>query len=292
MKSFSLKKHTKKFLLSLFFSTSLLAAQSLQVDYYGVVSSSADSNMLKMAQDVFYTQLKSIDSIIVIDKRPDLSKTLDSIPEPDAKSSRIAFYAEIIEEQNSDGKPVWNCKFDAITPRDGITHSKSEVFESYYKILVNAKNSIEAVLNELRGPQKYIEDADSENLAENRNSSIDIESLAGTWTGEPFTDKIIILRGGRGFVVYKNGAMMNIRITAGKSDSEIEVRQTGRANASFFTEIPRETALLYAPSANPIVWNLKITSQGSLEGTKTTLITENGGASAKEGKISTVWTRK
>lgn len=248
--------------------------------------------MLKMAQDVFYTQLKSIDSIIVIDKRPDLSKTLDSIPEPDAKSSRIAFYAEIIEEQNSDGKPVWNCKFDAITTRDGITHSKSEVFESYYKILVNAKNSIEAVLNELRGPQKYIEDADSENLAKNRNSSIDIESLAGTWTGEPFTDKIIILRGGRGFVVYKNGATMNIRITAGKSDSEIEVRQTGRANASFFTEIPRETALLYAPSANPIVWNLKITSQGSLEGTKTTLITENGGASAKEGKISAVWTRK
>ena len=248
--------------------------------------------MLKMAQDVFYTQLKSIESIIVIDKRPDLSKTLSSIPEPDAESSRIAFYAEIIEEQNSAGKPVWNCKFDAVTPRDGITHSKSEVFESYYKILVNAKNSIEAVLNELRGPQKYIEDADSENLAGNRNSSINIESLAGTWTGEPFTDKIIILRGGRGFVVYKNGATMNIRIIAGKSDSEIEVRQAGRANASFFTEIPRETALLYAPSANPIVWNLKITSQNTLEGTKTTLITENGGASAKEGKISTVWTRK
>ncbi len=292
MKSFSLKKHTKKLLLSLLFSTKLLAAQSMQVDYYGVVSSSADSNMLKMAQDVFYTQLKSIDSIIVIDKRPDISKTLESIPESWPESSRIAFYAEISEEQKTDGKTAWSCKFSAVTPRDGITHSKSEVFESYYKILINAKNSIEAVLNELRGPQKYIEDADSENFAENRNSSVDIESLAGTWTGEPFTDKIIILRGGRGFVVYKNGATMNIRIIAGKTGPKIEVRQTSKANASFFTEIPRETALLYAPSANPIVWNLEITAQGTLEGTKTTLLTDDGGASAKEGKTSAFWTRR
>ena len=36
-----------------------------------------------------------------------------------------------------------------------------------------------------------------------------LETLAGTWTGEALVDKVIILRGGNGFVIFKNGASMN-----------------------------------------------------------------------------------
>lgn len=291
MKSLNFIKQTTRLLLIILVSTGVATAESLQVDYYGVVSSSSDTNMLKMAQDVFYTQLKSIDSLVIVDKRPDISKTLASLPVLDQNSSRIAFYAEIDEEKDLFNQTTWNCKFDAVTPNDGITHSKSEVFESYYKILVSAKNSIESLLNEFRKPEKNVPDADSQNIAENSLSNVDVESLAGTWIGEPNADKIIILRGGRGFVIYKNGATMNIRITAKKgSGNTIEIQQVGKSNASFFTELPRETALAYAQNAEPITWNFRITSQSSLEGTKKTLLPD--GAGAKEGSEPAAWTKK
>lgn len=291
MKSLNLKNAAKRLLLMILVSTGIAKAESLQVDYYGVVSSSSDTNMLKMAQDVFYTQLKSIDYLAVSDKRPDSSKTLSSLPELDKNSSKIAFYAEIDEKKDMFGQTSWNCKFDAISPKDGTKHSKSETFESYYKILVNAKNSIEQVLKDLRKPQKEAQDADKENLIENHGSNVDVESLAGTWTGEPGTDKIIILRGGRGFVIYKNGATMNIKVTASQNgNSSVEIRQVGKSNASFFTEIPRETALAAAPNAEPIKWNFKITSKSSLEGTKSTLLPD--GDNAKEGTVPSIWTRK
>lgn len=291
MKRLGLKKHISRLFLTFLVSAGFSYAESLQVDYYGVVSSSSDTNMIKMAQDVFYTQLKSIDSLVVVDKRPDISKTLASLPNLDQSSSKIAFYAEIDEETDLFNQTTWNCKFDAVTPSDGITHSKSEKFESYYKILVNAKSSIESLLNEFRKPDKIAPDADKQNIAANSLSNVDVESLAGTWTGEPNTDKIIILRGGRGFVIYKNGATMNIRITAGKGSSNaIEVKQVGKSNASFFTELPRETALAYAPNAEPITWNFRITSQSSLEGTKSTLLPDGSGA--KEGTEPATWTKK
>lgn len=291
MKSLNLKKSVKRLLLIFLVSTGIAGAESLQVDYYGVVSSSSDINMLKMAQDVFFTQLKSIDYLVVSDKRPDALKILSAPPDIGRNSSGIAFYAEISEETDLFGKTKWNCKFEAVAPEDGIAHSKSDTFESYYKILVNAKKSIESVLGDFRSQKKIAQDADSQSIAENSLSDVDVESLAGTWTGEPETDKIIILRGGRGFVVYKNGATMNIRIFASRDKkNSIEIRQVGKSNASFFTELPRQAALSAATSAEPIVWNFVITSQNSLEGVKTTLLPDEDGA--KKGSVASSWIRK
>ena len=67
----------RKTLLCLTFILSTFAkvhADQLKIEYYGVVSTSSDSNMIKMAQDIFLTQLKSIDYISVEDKRPDSGK--------------------------------------------------------------------------------------------------------------------------------------------------------------------------------------------------------------------------
>ena len=38
------------------------------------------------------------------------------------------------------------------------------------------------------------------------------EFLSGTWGGEDTIDKIVIMRGGRGFVIFKNGSSMNITV--------------------------------------------------------------------------------
>ncbi|MDE5614825.1 MAG: hypothetical protein K2I74_09320 [Treponemataceae bacterium] len=272
------------------FTAQVLPALPLNVDYYGVVSQSSNTNILKMAQDIFLTQLNSIDQIRVNDKRPDAAKTLAAAPAiPDG--SHIAFYAEIAEA-GADGAPSeWNCTFNAVAA-GGKTYGKTETYDSYYKILVGAKSAIEDVLNQI--PQENA----PQPAAVPSAAAIKPESLAGTWSGEPYTDKIVLLRGGRGFVIFKNGASMNVSVTVQETDargnvSHVEVRQVGKPNASFYPALPRETALASAADAEPIVWRFTVTADGALSGTKTTLVPSADSATgAAEGTESVQWIKK
>ncbi|MCR4823182.1 MAG: hypothetical protein K5873_09970 [Treponema sp.] len=295
MKSFRLKAFLALLALLIIPPLYPAMAEDILVDYYGVVSASSDTNMLKMAQDVFFTQLKSIDGVTVDDKRPDLSRASPSIPQFAMTNAKAFFYAEISDSKNDAGQTVWNCRFNAVTREDGLTHSTSENYESYYKILVGAKNAIEKVLSDIKAPVPEFKGANKNNITEDFNTGIDIESLAGTWAGEPFADKIIILRGGRGFVIFKNGATMNIKISVKQSTIEgkntnLEIRQVGKSNASFFPELPREEALACAAKANPITWNFTLTSADTLEGIKNTVIQTNDGT--RNGSVNSSWTRK
>lgn len=274
------------------------AAERLAVDYYGVVSpgdaGGADANMLKMAQDIFFTQLKSISSITVEDRRPDPAHTSDSIPE--FSGDGVAFYAEISESEGGQSKE-WRCTFSAFDPSDEITRSKTETYDSYYKILSGAKGAIEGVIAGFRQPEPTAKSAaPAAKSPRTFEGNIDIESLAGTWGGEPYADKILILRGGRGFIIFKNGATMNIRLFAKKLDqagnvSEIEVRQIGKSNASFFPELPRQTALDLASTASPIVWSFTIRA-GELYGTKQTLVPAENELGAAAGTTVASWTKR
>lgn len=284
----------------LFASAWWLHSEPLRVEYYGVVTSSSDLNMVKMAQDIFLTQLKSIPYISVEDRRPDTSKTLKSppkFPQTEADGGRIVFYAEIEESPSEGGGKAWKCKFSAMNPSDQILHTKDEIYESYYKILANAKGTIEEIVNDFKettAPEQ--KRTVTEEIAKNTFSgNIDIESLSGTWYGEPYTDKIMILRGGRGFIIFKNGATMNIKLSVTKFDSrgnaeEIEVSQVGKSNASFFPELPRQTAMSVAESSKPIKWNFLI-RPGELYGTKQTMVPTNGGTDATLGTLDATWTK-
>ena len=274
---------------------SAVHAEDILVDYYGVVSASSDTNMLKMAQDVFYTQLKAIDGVTIDDKRPDLTRASTDIPQFVTTNAKVYFYAEITDQKTNSGQTVWNCRFNAVTAADGITHTATENYESYYKILVGAKNAIEKVLTELKAPAPEFISANKANIASDFNTGVDIESLAGTWSGEPYADKIIILRGGRGFVIFKNGATMNIKISVKKAtvdgiSTNLEIAQVGKSNASFFPELPREQALACAATASPITWNFSLTSADTLEGIKNTVIATDDGT--EQGSVHSNWTRK
>ena len=274
---------------------SFLFAVPLQVDYYGVVTSSADTSMLKMAQDVFFTQLNSIDNLSVTDKRPDLSKVLSALPDTSGSGNqKIIFYAEILQIKKSESETIWECTFKAKTPSDGKTYSNNTSFDSYYKILVNAKLSIENLLNPLK---EMALETPSENADDFIPGKINLtlESFSGTWSGEPYADKIVILRGGRGFIIYKNGATMNIALSLEKDSSgtqKLHVKQTGKSNASFYPELSREIALTAAANASPIEWIFSISSATSLSGDKHTLIKSNTvPESASQGIQKVSWSK-
>jgi hypothetical protein len=263
----------------------LLTAGSLfaaaPVDFYATVSSSQDTNMISMTTDLFYTQFQSIDGYTVTDKR---TTTYDPAT---AAPSTISFYAEI--QESGDGS--WICTLNAIKSSTGKNVSETKKYASYYKILLDAKSSLENLLANLEG--RTITDSSSAATSTQGGSvsGSSIESLAGTWTGEPLVDKVLILRGGKGFIIFKNGASMNITVSL--SGTSVTIRQAGKSNASFFPELPRDVALQNAATASPIIWNLTLTSADTLVGTKKTLVADTTSDSGvTSGELSVEWKKK
>ena len=158
-------------------------------------------------------------------------------------------------------------------------------------ILLDAKPSLENLLSNLSGNTKVSvsQPEQKDNHEDERHT--DIEILAGTWAGEEFIDKILILRSGKGVIIYKNGAIMNVSVSI--DGSSVHIVQTGRSNASYFPELPRAAALKNAASAPPVEWNLVLTAGGSLEGSKQTLIQNgNSPSEVKKGTVNVVWQRR
>jgi hypothetical protein len=110
----------------------------------------------------------------------------------------------------------------------------------------------------------------NDSTLKNTNIKLSLDTLSGTWEGENLISKIVILRGGRGFVIYKNGASMNIAVSI--TNNKVEAIQTSKQNASFFPDLPREVALLVAANAEPIKWTLSLIDENTLTGEKVTLM--------------------
>ena len=263
---------------------SVFCHENLTVDFYRTLSTSSDSKMISMTQDLFYTQLSSIEGITVIDNR-DQNYNAQSKNQASSEDS-IAFYTEINESSDSQSEDSWVCTVYSVNNKKGLSAKKSGTYASYYKILMDAKNLISAVLDEAQEKSSLPES--KEKSAESATTISNAESLSGSWaSSELFIDKVMILRGGRGFVIFKNGATMNISIKI--NGQEILVTQTGRPNASFFPELPREIALENAANAEPVTWLLTLNGNG-LKGTKSTLVMQNG--NAIQGSVTVEWTRK
>lgn len=260
-----------------------------KITFYGAVSSSNDSATISMTEDLYFSHVKSLPQILLEDKR--------SIKYEQGKGTEdISFYPEI-EEKNG----LWVCTLVAINNKNGKTVTNTREYDSYYRILMDAKSTIIKVFEDkdldIYNTDNFSSDEELPpigNLAPLPTETISLEKLSGTWKGENYIDKIIILRGGRGFVIFKNGASMNISITI--SDDTIIAKQTSKTNASYFPDIPRNIALTAATTAEPIEWHLKVIDNNTLNGDKYTLKANSSdpeSATSTEGVILPVtWHRQ
>ena len=281
---------------------SILFAQNYKIDYYGIVSTQIDSNMSKMTSDLYYTQLSEISNFNVTDKRTSTVMTTKPNAQ-DFSSLALSFYTEISKENSSDH---WITTFHVVDAKNSEEHIKTKRYDSFYKILMESKNELKETIRELiesdsnatalvknstpqnSSSQNSASQSSQKSTSENPATLSSTESLAGTWSGEENIQKIVILRGGRGFVIFKNGASMNISVELQENNSSnIVITQKGRSNASFYPELPRNLALNAALSAPPIQWVLTASSETSLYGTKVTLIQD--GDSYKSGEIKVAW---
>jgi len=226
-----------------------------------------------MTQDLLYNQLLSFNDFNIIDKRTE--KYIGTIS--GTNPSTIIFYAEINEENST-----WICTFYAEQPMLKTKTSITNTYESYYKILTESKITLQQLFNQLNN-----ETITLPQISQNASSSLlpSFELISGTWTGEKNINKIVLLRSGKGFVIFNNGATMHIAIEI--TADNIICTQTGKPNASFFPELPREIALVAAVNAKPIQWILTLSDDKTLVGTKQTLKTVTEGTTAIGAEIST-----
>lgn len=259
------------------------------VDFYATVSSSDDENMIKMTTDLFYSQFLSINGYAVNDRR-------DTAYPPQTPSPNIAFYAEIQEDSNGS----WICTLNAIDSSREKSVNATKKYASYYKILLDAKASLENLLKNLStGGSGTAEESTAQEPAQTavpsepdtEKQTSPIEQLAGTWNGEDHIEKILILRSGRGFVIFENGASMNISVE--EAGGSVKITQTSRPNASFFPELPRALALKNAAQSQPVEWNLTLAEDGSLKGSKTTLVeSRSSDTGVSRETVAVEWKRR
>ena len=213
-----------------------------------------------MTEDMFIKQLSEI-TTNVTDKRSEKSNLQNVLQ---TENSNTIFYIDIKKIPNTAGK--WSSVFYIKNPQKK-TNIYTKEYDSYYKILVESKYFLSEIFSN-NDAQK------NKNQAQSTMNFVSTEKIAGTWIGEKFVNKIVILRGGRGFVIFNNGASMNISIniqTDSSGKNYVNIKQTSSANASFFPEIPRKNALEIASTTEPIEWNLSLFDENILKGEKHTI---------------------
>ncbi len=274
----------------LFLLTAVISAQNYSIDYYGIVSTEIDANMSKMTSDLYFTQLSEINNFTVSDKRT--SPSLSERPDPSEFSDgNLAFFTLITKDSKSD---KWITTYYVVNKIKNEEHSKKKTYDSFYKLLMEPKDVLKDTIkqlieNDTSAAAIPTSVTETSNLKSTAIAST--EELSGTWGGEDNINKIVIMRGGRGFVIFNNGASMNITVELSGSGSakKVVVTQKGNSNASFYPELKRTAALSAAVSAKPIKWTLSLTDTNTLKGTKDTLLPD--GDDFKEGSVSVVWTR-
>lgn len=230
--------------------------------------------MAKMTSDLYYTLLNEMQNISLVDKREQVS--LEAIPEQTLFSdANLSFFTVISKSQNSE---IWVSTIYIVNKAKNEEHSKTKEYDSFYKILMESKNTLKDTVTQLlENNNGDNSDAIFNKQIAGHSSITSTENLSGTWQGEEFIDKIVILRGGRGFVIFNNGASMNISVELDNSSgqNDVIITQKGKSNASFYPDLPRQIALNAALEAEPIEWKLSILDDNTLSGTKRT-IKENG----------------
>lgn len=250
--------------------------------FYTGASSEGDPATIKITQDLFFSQLNSLDIFNVYDKRE--TEYSPAVIKEHASSGAVLFYAEIYEKNGE-----WFSKLHLVEAASGKESVLQNSYDGYYKILTEAKNSLNTLIKQFNEGNRVSEQTA---VPDSGAKGVNAENISGTWFGEEHIDKIILLRGGRGFVIFKNGASMNISVTI--NGSSIIAVQQGKPDASFFPEIPREAALVNAPDAPPVRWELTVEGASSMKGIKSSLVAEYdqaGTLSVKQGLIPVHWHR-
>lgn len=274
-------------------------SSTIKINYYGIVSTDLDNNMSKMTSDLYLTQLSEISSVEVQDLRN--VNNYSSLENINFLSENINLYFFVKKQENNS---KWFLTIYLHNNNTNKTLTETKEYDSFYKILMEPKSSLQETLKTLLDYNSNTKSYENSNSSSSKNKQTDFpefnktekfistEEFSGTWSGETYIDKIVILRGGRGFVIFNNGASMNISVRIEENTNSLVIKQISRANASFFPNLDRQQVLEYISKVAPIEWNFTIINSDTLSGTKKTLVQSSDGLNVVQAEVNVTWSRK
>lgn len=277
---FFLSKRFFSLLLCLFFlSAASLWAAKRETVFFGITTDSSDTSTISLTEKLFFKQFEALDDYKLEDRRDTPWK--DSFLS-DYAGKDVLLFAIDIRDKNT----FWLVTLNIHDMKNNTRAEFQAEYEDYYKILMDSKNAIDTLLSSLKtGSSSSAAETSAPVLV-----TLSMDNIAGTWSGESVLDKIVLLKSGRGFVVFRNGASMTIELSI--IGNQLLVTQTSSANPSYFPDLPQNVAQSAAATAKPITWNFSMIDQNTLTGTKTTLHLANSGKSAYPGTTQVTWKRQ
>lgn len=271
----------------------------IDVHFFGIIIPPTLENQKNISENLLSAHLRIIPEITFIDNtKPGIEKQISNLPEntpaieyldkidrsfliPNKQAIGIFAIINKIDEENLE------CTIYTQNFLSGQNFSLTENFKSFYKLLTDVKSSITNLISKTANIQLTAIQAPKRQMPKINELAMTVEGVSGTWSGEKEINKIILMRSGRGFVIFSNGASMpiNVSIEINERNHKIlKITQQGNFNASFYPDIPRQKALEYSQKASPIQWNFILTETGSLEGFKYTLVLDSDGKVAEQKK--------
>lgn len=305
------KRLLKTFLIILLLSTNFIcyAQEKYNVYFYGVIIPPSQENQKNITLDLFSAQIRAFPEINFFDRRNEgFDKKYDSLSDKEANTldektifklipsstdsiegnKSILLVAKI--DKNDDDK--WSYGFYTKNLYNGKINSIEKTSDSYYKILTESRTHINSLLSSATNQKAVSAEETQVQKSQTASEPISMDGISGTWAGEEGITKVIIMRSGRGFVIFNNGASMNISISVDTvgSDKVLNIVQASPFNASYYPDIPRQQILNFASTAKPIKWTFNVSENSTLSGKKETLTIDNEGSVA-ETKLSVKWNK-
>lgn len=281
---------------------SIFGATTQTIDFFGVASPDAQESMIRMTSDLYFNQLKDC-APTVRDKRNKIDIRATDPEEVNIEAeddSALIFWAFI--KKRDDGK--WVSIMFLINCHTKETFQKTTEYDSYYKILMESKSSLVAVLDDLIFQSKEGKSAldaqgnlalanngesDSESLSPAQTKTLTLDELCGTWNAESFISKAVIMRNGKGFIIFRNGVSMNVSIT--KNSEGLLIKQLGNSNAAYYPEMERAKALEAASMAQAIEWSFTSITANRMIGKKRTLALDSSSGAVTRTFVDIEWTK-
>ena len=120
-----------------------------------------------------------------------------------------------------------------------------------------------------------------------------VDSLAGSWKGEPGLDRVMILRGGRGMAVFSSGVSVSLDLKI--DNGYLLVTQKGSLQPRQFLNLPDAIAQQAVQQTNPPQWRFLVSPDKKiLSGTKVDAqiqYNETAIISVKYGTATVEWLR-
>ena len=280
-----LRQKKYRYLFPLFFISVAPCLSALQtVAVYQIEGANVNAQTAQTINNLMVTFIKAQKKYKIIDMRSEYA------PKEYPKDSAADFVFFAAVQTVSGGIRI---SLTLKGQEDKSSRFISKVYERSNALLLDSRRLINRLFDfsiALEQP------AQAENLSDNdRLIPIDtIDSLAGTWKGEAGIDRIMILKGGHGIIIFSNGSSLSLDLTL--EDGHLIVKPKADTQPHQFLPLPEEIIRQIVQKIEPPQWRFLVSANNSLlSGTKQEVQVHHNNTDITDISYETVpveWQRK